>query len=173
MTRSRPKIPRQRDGKPLNFALTIVPRDTASTFYNARLISRFSTTASRIQSTSPSFCKSSSKLPTVTRRARDGSKKAAGLASSRPPDPLLRPHSARLPLLLEERYRAANGHTRIGEVGARIAAHFANAGVPSLLLDMVPPDADSAGRNKIAASGLEAARKAKPAAFYEPGLPAW
>jgi 3-hydroxyacyl-CoA dehydrogenase len=57
-----------------------------------------------------------------------------------------------------------------GTMGARIAAHFANAGVPSYLLDIVPPDADGPARNKIAAAGLEAARKSKPAAFYEPGL---
>jgi 3-hydroxyacyl-CoA dehydrogenase len=57
-----------------------------------------------------------------------------------------------------------------GTMGARIAAHFANAGVPCLLLDMVPPEAASAARNKIAAAGLEAAKKAKPAAFFEPAL---
>jgi 3-hydroxyacyl-CoA dehydrogenase len=61
-----------------------------------------------------------------------------------------------------------------GTMGARIAAHFANAGVPSLLLDIVPPntppDAGSATRNKIAAAGLEGARKSKPAAFFEPSL---
>src|ERR1700693_5275760 len=57
-----------------------------------------------------------------------------------------------------------------GTMGARIAAHFANAGVPSYLLDIVPPDADGAARNKIAAAGLEAARKSRPAAFFEPGL---
>ena len=57
-----------------------------------------------------------------------------------------------------------------GTMGARIAAHFANAGVPSYLLDIVPPDADGPARNKIAAAGLEAARKSKPAAFYEPSL---
>jgi 3-hydroxyacyl-CoA dehydrogenase len=57
-----------------------------------------------------------------------------------------------------------------GTMGARIAAHFANAGVPSYLLDIVPPDADAPARNKIAAVGLEAARKAKPAAFFEPSL---
>src|SRR5258705_7841046 len=57
-----------------------------------------------------------------------------------------------------------------GTMGARIAAHFANAGVPALLLDVVPADADGAARNKIAAAGLEAARKSKPAAFYEPSL---
>ena len=37
-----------------------------------------------------------------------------------------------------------------GTMGARIAAHCANAGVPSLLLDMVPPDADGPARNKVA-----------------------
>jgi len=57
-----------------------------------------------------------------------------------------------------------------GTMGARIAAHFANAGVPSLLLDIVPPDADAPARNKIAAAGLEAAKKSKPAAFMEASL---
>jgi 3-hydroxyacyl-CoA dehydrogenase len=61
-----------------------------------------------------------------------------------------------------------------GTMGARIAAHFANAGVPSLLLDIVPPDltadAGGAARNKIAAAGLEGARKSKPAAFFDASL---
>jgi 3-hydroxyacyl-CoA dehydrogenase len=57
-----------------------------------------------------------------------------------------------------------------GTMGARIAAHFANAGVPSYLLDIVPPDADVPARNKIAAAGLDAARKARPAAFMDPSL---
>jgi len=57
-----------------------------------------------------------------------------------------------------------------GTMGARIAAHFANAGVAAFLFDIVPPDADAPMRNKIAASGLEAARKSKPAAFFEPSL---
>jgi 3-hydroxyacyl-CoA dehydrogenase len=57
-----------------------------------------------------------------------------------------------------------------GTMGARIAAHFANGGVPSYLFDIVPPDADGPARNKIAASGLEGARKSKPAAFFEPSL---
>ena len=55
-------------------------------------------------------------------------------------------------------------------MGARIAAHFANAGVPSYLFDIIPPDADGPARNKIAAAGLEAAVKSKPAAFMEPSL---
>jgi 3-hydroxyacyl-CoA dehydrogenase len=57
-----------------------------------------------------------------------------------------------------------------GTMGARIAAHFANAGVPSYLFDIVPPDADGPARNKIAAAGLDAAKKSKPAAFMEPSL---
>ena len=50
-----------------------------------------------------------------------------------------------------------------GTMGARIAAHFANAGVPSYLLDIVPGDvaagAGAVARNKIAAAGLEGAKK--------------
>jgi len=61
-----------------------------------------------------------------------------------------------------------------GTMGSRIAAHFANAGVPSYLLDIVPtdtpPGAGTAVRNKIAATGLEAARKSKPAAFMDSSL---
>jgi 3-hydroxyacyl-CoA dehydrogenase len=57
-----------------------------------------------------------------------------------------------------------------GTMGARISAHLANAGVPSYLLDIVPPDADGSARNRIAAAGLEAAVKSKPAAFFKPSL---
>jgi len=59
-----------------------------------------------------------------------------------------------------------------GTMGARSAAHFANAGVPSYLLDIVPGDAapGSAARNKIAAAGLDAAKKSKPAAFMDSSL---
>ncbi|HTF42467.1 MAG TPA: 3-hydroxyacyl-CoA dehydrogenase family protein, partial [Terriglobales bacterium] len=61
-----------------------------------------------------------------------------------------------------------------GTMGARIAAHFANAGIPSYLFDIVPkdlaPGAKPEARNKIAAAGLDAARKAKPAAFMESSL---
>jgi len=57
-----------------------------------------------------------------------------------------------------------------GTMGARIAAHFANAGVPSLLLDIVPSDASANSRNKVAAAGLDAAKKSKPAAFMDPSL---
>jgi 3-hydroxyacyl-CoA dehydrogenase len=63
-----------------------------------------------------------------------------------------------------------------GTMGARIAAHFANAGVPSYLLDIVPQDASPSGsargsdRNKIAAAGLDAAKKSQPAAFMDASL---
>jgi len=57
-----------------------------------------------------------------------------------------------------------------GTMGSRIAAHLANAGVPSYLLDIVPPDADGKLRNKFAQAGLDAAVKSKPAAFFEPSL---
>ena len=60
-----------------------------------------------------------------------------------------------------------------GVMGAGIAAHLANAGIPTLLLDIVPPaakdSADRAARNAIAQAGLDKALKAKPAsAFYTP-----
>src|SRR6202166_1565941 len=60
-----------------------------------------------------------------------------------------------------------------GTMGARIAAHFANAGFPVLLLDIVPPGLTSgsaAERNKIVRSGLDAAKKSKPAAFFTAAL---
>jgi 3-hydroxyacyl-CoA dehydrogenase len=57
-----------------------------------------------------------------------------------------------------------------GTMGSRIAAHLANAGVPSYLLDIVPPDADGPARNNVAKAGLEGAIKSKPAAFFEPSL---
>ncbi len=55
-----------------------------------------------------------------------------------------------------------------GTMGSRIAAHLANAGIPTLLLDLVP--AGESNRNKLAKGALEALAKAKPAAFYEAGL---
>jgi 3-hydroxyacyl-CoA dehydrogenase len=55
-----------------------------------------------------------------------------------------------------------------GTMGSRIAAHLANAGIPSLLLDMVP--AGDGSRNKLAESALAALAKSKPAAFYEASL---
>ncbi len=67
-----------------------------------------------------------------------------------------------------------------GTMGARIAAHLANAGVPCFLLDLRPaeltaeetahklgPDSPEV-RNRIARAGLEAAKKSRPAAFFTP-----
>ncbi|MCC6341800.1 MAG: enoyl-CoA hydratase/isomerase family protein [Bryobacterales bacterium] len=51
-----------------------------------------------------------------------------------------------------------------GTMGSRIAAHFANAGIPALLLDIVLPDLPD--RNAAAKRGLDAARKLKPGAFF-------
>ncbi len=57
-----------------------------------------------------------------------------------------------------------------GTMGARIAAHFANAGLSCLLLDIVPKGAIQADRNKLARAGIDAARKSKPAAFFSSSL---
>src|SRR5579859_5696118 len=67
-----------------------------------------------------------------------------------------------------------------GTMGARIAAHLANAGMHCWLLDMVPseltPDEKARGltltdprvRNRIVRAGFEAAQKSRPAAFFTP-----
>jgi 3-hydroxyacyl-CoA dehydrogenase len=57
-----------------------------------------------------------------------------------------------------------------GTMGSRIAAHLANAGIPTYLLDIVPKDAKPEARTQIAAAGLDAARKSKPAAFFDSSL---
>jgi 3-hydroxyacyl-CoA dehydrogenase len=61
-----------------------------------------------------------------------------------------------------------------GTMGSRIAAHFANAGLPCILLDIVPPDLPSGAppdlRNKIVRAGLDAAKKSRPAAFFTVAL---
>ena len=57
-------------------------------------------------------------------------------------------------------------------MGSGIAAHFANAGLEVLLLDIVPPNLsdaekkDKAKRDSWASGGLEKALKARPAAFF-------
>jgi len=65
-----------------------------------------------------------------------------------------------------------------GTMGARIAAHFANAGLPCYLLDIVPRELTAeetrkgltlespAVRNRFAQAGIEAAKKSRPAAFF-------
>jgi 3-hydroxyacyl-CoA dehydrogenase len=46
-----------------------------------------------------------------------------------------------------------------GTMGSRIAAHFANAGIPSTLLDLTP---------ELARAGIEKAAKGRPGAFFTP-----
>jgi 3-hydroxyacyl-CoA dehydrogenase len=65
-----------------------------------------------------------------------------------------------------------------GTMGAQIAAHLANASIPTILLDIVPreltPEEEKKGltleskevRDRFARMGLEAAKKARPAAFF-------
>src|SRR5262249_20883918 len=53
-----------------------------------------------------------------------------------------------------------------GTMGSRIAAHFANAGFPVLLLDVVLPEQRQ--RNAAALKGMDAAIKQKPGAFFLP-----
>lgn len=59
-----------------------------------------------------------------------------------------------------------------GTMGSRIAAHVANAGLPVVLLDIVPPgipaNAPKPERNRIVLAALDALKKSKPAAFYVP-----
>src|SRR6476620_1007219 len=67
-----------------------------------------------------------------------------------------------------------------GTMGAQIAAHLANANVPTLLLDIPPRELtpeeqakglslqDSQVRNRIALNGFDGAKKARPAAFFVP-----
>ncbi|MDP9054716.1 MAG: 3-hydroxyacyl-CoA dehydrogenase/enoyl-CoA hydratase family protein [Acidobacteriota bacterium] len=55
-----------------------------------------------------------------------------------------------------------------GTMGSRIAAHIANAGIPSLLLDIVLPGATR--RDQAASAGVEAAAKGRPSAFFLPEL---
>jgi 3-hydroxyacyl-CoA dehydrogenase len=68
-----------------------------------------------------------------------------------------------------------------GTMGARIAAHLANAGIPSYLLDIIPSEltaeerkqglalSDARVRNRIVTAGLEAAKKSRLAAFFIAG----
>ena len=60
-----------------------------------------------------------------------------------------------------------------GTMGAAIAAHLANSGVPVTLLDMIPnnaPPDDNAIRNKIVRDGWERCLRAKPANLMSPDL---
>ncbi len=70
-----------------------------------------------------------------------------------------------------------------GTMGARIAAHIANAGIPCYLLDIAPRELsveekakgleleNPVVRNRIVRAGLEAAKKSRPAAFFTAETP--
>jgi 3-hydroxyacyl-CoA dehydrogenase len=67
-----------------------------------------------------------------------------------------------------------------GVMGAAIAAHLANVGIETILLDIVPPELteedkkkgisleSKSFRNRFAESGVDRALKSKPASFYLP-----
>ena len=62
-----------------------------------------------------------------------------------------------------------------GVMGSGIAAHVANAGIPVLMLDMVPPEAgpgedrsNKSFRNKFALGGLANLKRLRPAPLYTP-----
>jgi len=68
-----------------------------------------------------------------------------------------------------------------GTMGAGVAAHLANCGIRTLLLDIVPPELteedkakgldrnSSELRSRIAGNAIKAMAKAKPSALYDPG----
>jgi 3-hydroxyacyl-CoA dehydrogenase len=56
-----------------------------------------------------------------------------------------------------------------GTMGSRIAAHLANAGIPTLLLDLPPKD-ETAKQPRLAEAALAALAKSKPSALFEPKL---
>ena len=56
-----------------------------------------------------------------------------------------------------------------GTMGSRIAAHLANAGLPVVLLDI---PASAGAPSAIASQALDALKKSKPAAFYDPAYAA-
>jgi 3-hydroxyacyl-CoA dehydrogenase len=67
-----------------------------------------------------------------------------------------------------------------GTMGARIAAHLANAGIPCYLLDIVPQELSAQEkrkgltlenpvvRNRLAQAGLDAVKQSRPAALFTP-----
>lgn len=56
-----------------------------------------------------------------------------------------------------------------GVMGSAIAAHLANVGIPTLLLDIVPPGEESQDRftrNRLAAGAIERLKKTRPSPLY-------
>src|ERR1700720_2191386 len=91
----------------------------------------------------------------------------------RPPEPATMPPSSTAAPSTQPASRHASRSRQInkiavlgaGTMGSRIAAHMTNAGLPVVLLDIVPPgaaaDAAMAERNKFALSALDGLKKSK------------
>ncbi|MEZ5346958.1 MAG: 3-hydroxyacyl-CoA dehydrogenase/enoyl-CoA hydratase family protein [Pyrinomonadaceae bacterium] len=56
-----------------------------------------------------------------------------------------------------------------GTMGAAIAAHLTNAGIPTLLLDIAPQEEDAKDNDQLVKQMFEAAKKLKPAPFMRQG----
>src|SRR5438270_11931708 len=92
----------------------------------------------------------------------------------------LMPASSTAALSTQSATKPATKHRQInkvavlgaGTMGSRIAALMTNAGVPVVLLDIVPPGTGASApkqeRNKIVLAALDGLKKSKPAAFYSP-----
>jgi 3-hydroxyacyl-CoA dehydrogenase len=87
-----------------------------------------------------------------------------------PPGRCCRPHSSGATMRNRIRKVAVLG---AGVMGSGIAGHLANAGIPSLLLDIVPPKPDpkddtasKAFRNKFTLNAINNLKKSKPASLY-------
>src|ERR1039458_1818980 len=89
----------------------------------------------------------------------------AGRAQMSTTSPLATPGASFVALPFLVRRAAVLG---AGTMGSRIAAHLANAGIPTLLLDLPPKDQTAERAPAVAA--LDALAKSKPARFFEASL---
>jgi 3-hydroxyacyl-CoA dehydrogenase len=92
-----------------------------------------------------------------------GSSRIGDLMSTSSPAPAHMLNLSAQPLLV--RRAAVLG---AGTMGSRIAAHLANVGIPTLLLDLVPEGAHH--KNKLALLAIENLVRSKPAALYDGGF---
>src|SRR5580704_1298498 len=94
---------------------------------------------------------------------------------SRPPEPQDMPSSTTPEALPTHKQINRVAVLGAGTMGSRIAAHLANAGLPVVMLDIVPPGTEASApkseRNKIILAALDGLKKSKPAAFYSPDNP--
>jgi 3-hydroxyacyl-CoA dehydrogenase len=83
--------------------------------------------------------------------------------STQPADRRTDSEDARVPLIRKA------GVLGAGTMGSRIAALFANAGIPVVLLDLASSD-DEQDRSRIARQSIERLLQLKPAALYQPSF---